>query len=557
MTKGIKFKFFLILGAFVAIIGGAIGDTIYTVQSQSQDGKIINIAAKQRMLTQKMSKESFALSLALPNARENLTESAKEFDTNLKALEYGGEITSATGEVINIPSSSDRKIVEQLEKVEAIWDAYYDKVKIMLNPETPLDEFTASSNFINFTNMTLLTEMDKAVGLFELSITEKMENLQFFLFIFLSFTIVLAMIGWVILTRVIVTPLTGVVSLAESVARGDLDTEDMNINSDDEMGQVGEALNQMKSNLNSIISQLSRSSENVATASTELATTAGVIVRGANNQSAMTDQVATSMEEMSATVIEVARNSHIAAETAREAQDTAVNGGEVVNRAVEGMLALSTTFKDSALTVEALGDSSDQIGAIVAVINDIADQTNLLALNAAIEAARAGEQGRGFAVVADEVRKLAEKTTKATKEIGTMIQTIQADTKGAISSMHEGTKHVDEGVQLANDAGVALGQIVTSVDNVTDLIRQIATAAEEQSATTDEISASVNHITGIARETAVGINEISTSSEGLSFIADELKVIVSKFHTDREVEERGDSSETALATPETDIDIKR
>jgi len=232
---------------------------------------------------------------------------------------------------------------------------------------------------------------------------------------------------------------------------------------------------------------------------------------------------------MSATVIEVAKNSQGASEASDDTQQIAVQGGDVVKRAVDGMMAVADTVRESAATVEALGKSSDEIGAIISVINDIADQTNLLALNAAIEAARAGEQGRGFAVVADEVRKLAEKTTKATKEIADMIKTIQGDTKGAMSSMHEGTKQVEEGVQLASEAGESLQQIVSSVDRVTDMVRQIATAAEEQSATTEEISTNITSIATVTTENADGVKQVSAASDDLAKIAEELKDIVSRF----------------------------
>ncbi len=253
------------------------------------------------------------------------------------------------------------------------------------------------------------------------------------------------------------------------------------------------------------------------------------IVSGIDRQSNQTNQVATAMEEMSATVIEVAKNSQGASDASVQTQEIAVTGGDVVKRAVEGMMVVAETVKDSVVTVEALGKSSDEIGAIISVINDIADQTNLLALNAAIEAARAGEQGRGFAVVADEVRKLAEKTTKATKEIADMIKTIQTDTQGAMSSMHEGTKQVEEGVLLASEAGESLQQIVSSVDRVTDMVRQIATAAEQQSATSEEISNNIAGIAEVAGENSEGVKQVSIATEDLARVAEELKAMVSEF----------------------------
>ncbi|MBI5810667.1 MAG: chemotaxis protein, partial [Deltaproteobacteria bacterium] len=190
--------------------------------------------------------------------------------------------------------------------------------------------------------------------------------------------------------------------------------------------------------------------------------------------------------------------------------------------------------KSSAATIETLGKSSEEIGGIVTVINDIADQTNLLALNAAIEAARAGEQGRGFAVVADEVGKLAEKTAQATKQIAGMIETIQNDTRGVMASMNEGTRQAESGVQLANDAGEALRQIVSSVQNVTHLVSLIATAAEEQRSTTDSMATSVTGIADVAKETLDGIKQISTASENLSAVSAKLQDIIGAFRLDKE-----------------------
>jgi methyl-accepting chemotaxis protein len=194
------------------------------------------------------------------------------------------------------------------------------------------------------------------------------------------------------------------------------------------------------------------------------------------------------------------------------------------------MNRIAEVVQKSALTVQALGKSSDQIGEIVQVIDDIADQTNLLALNAAIEAARAGEQGRGFAVVADEVRKLAERTTKATKEIAGMIRQIQKDTSGAVESMSKGTEEVEKGKALADKAGESLKEIIKGAEKAVDVITQVAAASEEQSSTSEQISKSIEMINNVTRESTEGIQQIARASEDLSRLTTNLQELISHFN---------------------------
>lgn len=196
----------------------------------------------------------------------------------------------------------------------------------------------------------------------------------------------------------------------------------------------------------------------------------------------------------------------------------------------------------TAAVVKDLGKGSEQIGEIVRVIEEIADQTNLLALNAAIEAARAGEQGRGFAVVADEVRKLAERTTKATKEISDMIKTIQQNTNQAVVSMEEGTHEVEEGIQLANTAGSALKNIIDSSSKVADVVNQVAASTEEQSSAAEQVSRNIESVTAVIHQSAAGLQQIAQATENLNRLAENLQNITEQFIIEESNAERSVSA---------------
>ena len=294
-------------------------------------------------------------------------------------------------------------------------------------------------------------------------------------------------------------------------------------------GAIGEALNKMIRNLNQVIKQLANSATELGSAATEIASSSEQMSKGANDQSQQVNQVSTAIEEMTATILETSKNAGDATDTSKSASDTAGNGGQIVSDTIQGMQKIASVVKESADSIAKLAKSADQIGEIIGVIDDIADQTNLLALNAAIEAARAGEQGRGFAVVADEVRKLAERTGKATGEITEMIKGIQSETEEAVGSMESGIQEVEKGRELADQAGNALNEVVNMSQRVMDMIQQIATAAEEQSTAAEEISKNVEHISSVTKETATGAEQSATAAEELSQQAEGLKKIVAQF----------------------------
>ena len=309
---------------------------------------------------------------------------------------------------------------------------------------------------------------------------------------------------------------------------------------------IKESINKVGGSLMDALRKVSEAVSATASASSQISSSTEEMAAGAQEQTSQAGEVASAVEEMTKTILENSKNASVAAETAKLARVSAEQGGKVVDDTVNGMKRIASVVNKSAETVKELGKSSDQIGEIISVIDDIADQTNLLALNAAIEAARAGEQGRGFAVVADEVRKLAERTTKATKEIAGMIKKIQSDTTGAVQSMEEGTQEVERGIELADRAGTSLKEIVGVSQKVTDMVTQIAAASEQQSSASEQISKNVEAISKVTGETAQGTQQIARAAEDLNRLTDNLQSLVGQF-TVAEKERRSDESRSGVS----------
>ncbi|MEI6209459.1 MAG: methyl-accepting chemotaxis protein [Desulfuromonadales bacterium] len=342
-------------------------------------------------------------------------------------------------------------------------------------------------------------------------------------------SIVMAALLGIILYRSIVRPVVKVKELIESAERENSLIRRLDHIHKDEIGEMSNCYNTFLDRLRDAISQISDMSNQVADSSRELSVTSTQMVGRANSQAEQTAGIATATEEMSATVNDVSNNTLSAADFSRKLKSSVLDGGEVIRHAIAGIKSVARTIREASGTIGALSLESEKIGEVVSFINDIADQTNLLALNAAIEAARAGEQGRGFAVVADEVRRLAERTTTATKEIAGMIRSIQSESGNVAKSMARGIEEAETGVSLANQAGEALEKIVEGIEEIAEMISQIATASQEQTATIEVISTNINQVSEVTVDFASGMNQSAASAEKLNQLAKGMKQLVGQF----------------------------
>lgn len=382
-------------------------------------------------------------------------------------------------------------------------------------------------------------------------------NVQRLLGVLDGIIFILACVAAFFLARRISKPLLQVARSAQSIASGDLRVVTIQYRVKDEIGDMITSFTAMTDNLRRVVSQVAKSAEQVAAASEELtasseqsaqaagqvAETVTNVANGAFNQLAAVEKTVSVVGEMASAINQIAGNAHNVSTQSGETAQAASDGGEAVRQATSQMQLIKESVAQAAQVVQQLGTSSQQIGEIVDVISGIAGQTNLLALNAAIEAARAGEQGRGFAVVADEVRKLAEQSQEAAQKIAVIVREVQAETSNAVITMNRGTVEVAKGSEVINTTGERFHFITTMVGQLNRQIQDIGSAAEKLSASSNEVVHTVDSVKIVAGETAgdtqtisaaaeeqsASMEEIASSSQALANMASELQVIVAKF----------------------------
>ena len=332
----------------------------------------------------------------------------------------------------------------------------------------------------------------------------------------------------IIMGRKIVKHLEVFWEVAAKASEGNL-THRVSVKTQDELGQLGLALNNLLDKFSRMLLQARAVSHSLSQASAQLSSVGHQVVQASHSQVYQATQAVAAVEEMSSTAEDMARHTQVLETTATGVNDSAIRGGEIVVSSIRGMESVSNRMQESASRIQNLGQRSKEIGEIIEMIEDIAEQTNLLALNAAIEAARAGDQGRGFAVVADEVRKLAERTGKATKEITTVIESVQGGTHEAVRSMEAGTQEAHTGMALAREAGIRLTEIVKGVQRVVDMIQRFAGSTGKQSEVSGKISSSIQQVAKLSQNNESHIRGVDAASKQFNALATDLETLLNRF----------------------------
>ena len=341
--------------------------------------------------------------------------------------------------------------------------------------------------------------------------------------------IILIVIGlWVALG--VARPIIRAAGMLGNIASGDADlTKQMQVDTQDEVGKLASSFNSFVGQLHSLITAIASNSRDVNSIAKNLADSSTSTQRNTEEQQQSVDMIATAMNEMGATVHEIARNANETANAAKQSAVDTSNSERIVNSSIDGINSLFGKMQSASNVIQTLAQDVGEISSVLEVIRGISEQTNLLALNAAIEAARAGEQGRGFAVVADEVRTLAQRTQESTEEINSMIHKLQNGAKDAVTAMDEGIETAKSSVEDADKAGESLQNITAAIDIITDLSIQVATATEEQSSVVEELNSHILHIKNMSDSTADESRNVNIQCQNLNNSATELSAMVGSF----------------------------
>ncbi len=502
--------------SLIFIFAAVVAASLY--MSLGTDATNINVAGRQRMLSQKMAKEALLVPQGV-ESRDTLEKSIKLFEDSHHGLLDGDK-------AMKLAAANDADVRDQLGKVQSVWTGYRQALLDYVAQPSP-----SGVQAIQERSQQVLKEMNTAVEMMERHANADVQKEKHLALLMTGGILVLVTFGRMFGMTVLMEQIARLRENLKLVGGGDFSHALPIERTDNEIGEMFTAYNDMVAHMGRLVGGVTQATAQVSGTVEQVAHQLEQTTSGVKQQHMEIDQIATAMNEMAATVQEVARNTSHTAEAATQAKEEAENGRHVVTQTIDSIDDLANQVEQAATVMSELEADSREVGQVLEVINGIAEQTNLLALNAAIEAARAGEQGRGFAVVADEVRTLAQRTQKSTEEIRAIIERLQNQSRKAAQMMEQSRTQAQSSVEHTGMAGSALDRIVQSVATITDMSNQIATAAEEQSHVAEEMDRSITNIAGVAEQTTRSAGETMHATEEIHDQMDKLRELVSRFRT--------------------------
>lgn len=500
--------------ALIFILAASSGVSLYF--SLSINPQTINVAGKQRMLSQRMAKEALLVAAGVEQ-ETTLRKTMQLFEKSHAAIINGDG-------KLGMKPISDPDILKQMSHVEGLWKDY----KVILNNHL-LHNSNQTLSAIKEQSPVVLKEMNKAVVMMTNIASSTMQNQLLIALFCVASILILVVLGRVFGLRMLMDNIGRLRSRMSEVGEGNFSHRFTVTHTDNEVGQMYDAYNNMLDHVGELLKTVQNVALNTEKHIENVISATSDANDGVNRQYEDIELVAAAMNQMSATVQEVAQNALEAERAASETDNQAKNGGEVVGQSEGQVQKMMQNLDQTASILKELETETLSVGNVTSVINDIADQTNLLALNAAIEAARAGEQGRGFAVVADEVRTLAQRTQQSTQEIRDIIERLQKKAEGAVSSMETSTHLAERSNDLAKDAAGSLDQIMASANTISSMNTMISTAAEQQSSVAAEIDSRIVSISDSAGRAKEDTNRVVQATKEIGQEAHQLSQLVKRF----------------------------
>lgn len=527
-VQSLRARVTIVFVLFVTLIVGDIGAIVVLTERVDTAANVVEIASVERARSQRMAKDVLLLSRAENDtARASLEKVSSDFDRALTALIDGGAAPIATGSVL-LPAASEA-IATQLAEIRNEWSVFQAAITEVLQQGHGTPAFEAAVNAIIASNDRFLDNLQAIVDSASQDLETSLGLLRLITIGVPAFTLVVIAAAWVWIGRQVVRPVEDLARATRRIAAGDLSEHlDPGLRTD-EIGALAGAFGEMTESLRTNLRSQREAVASLGSASAEILAAVNQLTAGATEGSAAVAQIGTTVEEVRATAEEAAERARAVAEAAARSSDVAIEGQGAVGTARQGMMDLSAKVETIAQRILALSEQTQAIGEIVTTVADLADQSNLLAVNAAIEAAKAGEQGRGFAVVAQEVRNLADQSREATAQVSGILGEIQKAANSAVLVTEQGTKDVVAAVEKVEQAGAVIDQLAATAAEAAGLARQIAASAGQQRVGVDQIGSGIANVGQVSNQTVAAARQLQQEAEGLTRLADHLEALTRRF----------------------------